>query len=102
MRKITKQAIQAFYDNVNFYKSNTEVEVFIDKENWMYNTTRLYLFWNCIAKKENWKLYITNAWRSSNVTKERLNGLPWVSICQNKWVWFLNGKEWNWEWVVIE
>lgn len=100
MRKITKLACQAFTKGQNFTLSNTDVEVFIDDENWMY-TTRLYLHWNCIAKKVNGKLFITNAWRSSNTTKERLNWLIGVDIRQKKWVRYLNGNEWNGEWAEI-
>jgi hypothetical protein len=38
---------------------------------------------------------ITNAGWRSNTTKERLNGLPNVSIQQKKGDWYLNGEVWN-------
>lgn len=44
---------------------------------------------------------ITNAGWRSNTTKERLNGLPNVKINQSKGDSYLNGKEWNGEWVQI-
>ena len=48
-----------------------------------------------LAKKENGKVYITNAGWFSDTTKERLNGIQGVSIHQKDYVWYLNGKEWN-------
>ena len=38
---------------------------------------------------------------SSNTTKERLNGLTGVNIWQKDFVWYLNGEEWNGEWIRI-
>lgn len=46
-------------------------------------------------------LVITNAGWKSNTTKERLNGLPNVSIQQKKGEWFLNGTAWNGEWIKV-
>ena len=43
-------------------------------------------------------LSISNAGWESNTTKERLNGLPGVSIRQKNWSWFLNGEEWDGNW----
>ena len=40
-------------------------------------------------------LSITNCGWFSNTTKERLNGLPNVSIQQKNFIWYLNGNEWN-------
>lgn len=47
-------------------------------------------------------LYITNAGWQTNTTKERLNGLPGVSIYQKKGKWYLNGNEWNGEWIQVK
>lgn len=44
---------------------------------------------------EDKTVFITNAGWQSNVTKERLNGLHNVSICQKKGVWYLNGQQWD-------
>lgn len=88
MRKITKDAIKAFNLNRNFSLSNTRVKV--DEEG-----TKLYLHGNLIAEKKDGELFIRNAGWQSNTTKERLNGLHGVSICQKDWTWFLNGKEWD-------
>jgi hypothetical protein len=90
MRKVTRQAVQAFYNNVNFRSGNTTVE-----------NGKLYLHGNLIAKKENGNVYISNAGWQSNTTKERLNGLSGVHISQKNLVWYLNGKEWNGQWTKI-
>ncbi len=98
MRKITQQAIEAFYKGVDFKKDNTEVTV-------GNGTVDLYLHGNLIAmlwrhRRQN-ELEITNAGWQSNTTKERLNGLKGVNICQKKGKWYLNGKEWNGNWITI-
>lgn len=94
MRKITSEAVNAFYNNETYKKSNTEVEV-------LQNETKFYLHGNLIAKKEKGNVYISNAGWRTNTTKERLNGLPGVNIYQKNWQWYLNGKEWNGEWTTI-
>ena len=97
MRKITKESIQAFLNAQPFNKQNTSVEV-------LPNVTILKLHSNPIAYKYNdpkKTLSITNADWFTNTTKERLNGLPNVSISQSKGVWYLNGKEWNGELINI-
>jgi len=88
MKKVTRQAINAFTNNENFNGSNTIVR----HEN---GTTKMFLFGNMIAKKEDGKVYITNAGWESNTTKERLNAIQGVSIQQKNFVWYLNGKQWD-------
>ena len=64
--------------------------------------TTLYLHDNAIAKfDENGRLWITNAGWKSNTTKERLNGIPGVSIYQKDFTWYLNDEPWNGDWVRI-
>lgn len=94
MRKITKKAIEAFNQNKDLAISNTRIVV---------NGTviSLYLFDNLIAERTNGTLRITNAGWASNTTKERLNGLEGVSISQKQGIWFLNGKEWDGNWITI-
>jgi len=97
MRKITKQATAAFMDARPYKSSNTIVEV-------LPNVTILKLFGNKIAYRYNdpeRTLSITNCGWQSVTTKERLNGLPNVSINQVKGQWFLNGKEWDGELIDI-
>lgn len=91
MRNITQYAIDAFLDARHFKSSNTQVIV-------KPNVTILVLHGHSIAYRYNdpeKTLSITNCGWFSNTTKERLNGLPNVSIQQKKGVWFLNGVEWD-------
>lgn len=82
-RKITRESVNAFLYFRNFSKSNTKVLIYwTEKE----PHSQLMLHWNTIARNENGKIRITSAGWSSNTTKERLNGLPWVSIAQRKWI----------------
>lgn len=94
MRKTTTEAISAFMSGNKYNSSNTQVII----EN---NVSKLYLFSHLIAKKEGNIISITNANYFTNTTKERLNGLPGVSINQEKGKWYLNGVYWNGEWTTI-
>ena len=102
MRQITKDAIKSFYAGKDFKQSNTEVKAYN-------NSTNLYLFGNHIAELEHNAtvdnesiLKITNAGYETVTTKERLNGLEGVNIVQRDFVWYLNGKEWNGNWIEVE
>jgi hypothetical protein len=91
MRKITAQAVDAFMDARPFKKDNMQVEMLL-------NCTILRLHGNAIAYRYNdpdRTLTITNCGWFSNTTKERLNGIPGVSINQKKGQWYLNGEVWN-------
>lgn len=101
MRKITRDAINAFISGQKFSRDNTTVKV----EPVSFSLVHLFLHGNLIAKRylkegEN-VLMISNAGWFSNTTKERLNGIPGVSISQRKGVWYLNNKEWNGCWITI-
>lgn len=89
-RKVTKSIVSAFIAGTPLTVSNSQTD-----------GTRLFLFGNLIAEKRKDGIYITNAGWDTNTTKERLNALPNVSICQKKRVWYLNGKEWGGEWVKV-
>ena len=91
MRKVTQQAVESFISGYDFKSGNTEVR-----------NNAMYLHGNKIAEWRGDELWITNAGWSSNVTKERLNGIPGVSVQQSRWVWFLNGKEWDGQWIKVE
>ncbi len=91
MRKITRESVDAFMNAKKFKKANMEVEV-------LPNVTILKLHGNEIAYRYNnpeRTLSITNAGWQTNTTKERLNGIPNVSIHQKNFVWYLNDVEWN-------
>jgi hypothetical protein len=61
----------------------------------------LWLFDNKIAEHREDGMYITNAGWKSRTTKERLNGLPDVSIFQKKGEWYLNGNMWDGGWIRV-
>ena len=96
-RKITTDAINAFMNGENFSRDNTSVSVN------SFGDVVLMLHGNQIAQKRKIEndLQISNAGWFSTTTKERLNGLPGVSVCQRKGVWFLNGEEWDGTWKVV-
>lgn len=99
MKKITQEMINAYLEGKEFYKSNTEV--IINPNSSCGTLTQIYLFNNCIAENSDLGLYITNQGWFTKTTKERLNALPGVSIFQKNRKWFLNGKQWNGEWIKI-
>jgi len=91
MRKITKQSIQAFYNDKPFNRQNMSVEV-------LPNVTVLKLHGNPIAYRYNdpqRTLSITNAGWDTVTTKERLNALNGVKIVQKDFEWYLNGVKWD-------
>ena len=108
MRQITIDAIRAFRNGNNFERGNTQVKTYAHS-----NYRELLLHGNVIADMNEDGLYISNGGyvptRSnyhttrhsvdnavgSVTTKERLNGLPNVSIYQFIFKWFLNGEEWE-------
>ena len=96
MRKITREAYQAFINKEPFAKSNTTVQVSED------GTVTLSLHGNIIAKQVNSTLSITSAGWPTNTTKERLNSLPGVRIQQRKGVWYLNDLFWDGDWIIID
>lgn len=96
-RKITVEAINAFMSGQKFNKDNTSV---LPGEGT--GTIHLFLHGNKIASKElDGSIYVSNAGWFSTTTKERLNGIPGVSVCQRKGVWYLNGEEWDGSWKKI-
>lgn len=88
MRKITNNVTNAFENNSPFRSGNDEVKVSTE-------STQMLLHGNLIAEKVKGVLYISNCGWQTNTTKERLNGLSGVSICQKKGVWYLNGVAWD-------
>jgi hypothetical protein len=97
MRQITSESVSAFLNKKNFKKQNMRVR--FDSE---LNKSFLFLHGNCIATLKDNFLSITNCGWQSNTTKERLNGLPNVSIHQKNFQWYLNDELWNGDLAVIE
>mgnify|MGYP003150077097 FL=1 len=88
MRKITQDAIRAFYEKKDFKRGNTQVIAGLE-------TVNMYLHGNLIVRATPKGLWINDGGHQSNTTKERLNGLPNVNVHQKNWQWFLNGEAWN-------
>lgn len=91
MRQISFDAAEKFMQATAFRKANTEVVV-------LPNVTILKLHGNEIAYRYNDPsntLSITNCGWETNVTKDRLNALPNVSINQSKGKWYLNSELWD-------
>ena len=91
MRKITREIVNAFENSRSLTIGNSRT-----------NGESLWLFGNKIAEIGRNGLSITNAGWKSTTTKERLNGLSGVNITQRRGVWFLNGREWNGQWVNVD
>lgn len=90
MRKITEKIVRAFLNGETLRIDNSYT-----------NGQDLFLFGNKIAVRTGNGLWISNAGWKTKTTKERLNGLPNVRIQQVRGEWYLNGREWNGEWVNV-
>lgn len=90
MRKITRLAVDAFMSATPFKQSNTEVVV--DEG---FTTLRLYGHIIATRMHSSGSIWIITTGFTTNTTKERLNGIPGVSIIQKNFQWFLNGVLWD-------
>lgn len=90
MSKITETITKAFLSGNPKKLSNTSTD-----------GRYLSLFNNKIAENRADGLYISNAGWFSKTTKERLNYLPNVNISQKKGKWYLNGEEWDGNWIKV-
>ena len=98
-RKITQESINAFRFYTSYSKDNTSVIVY-----WTSKSPRseLRLHGNLIATNEDGTVRITTAGWNTNTTKERLRAIPGVtSLSTKKWQLYLNGKEWDGEWIAL-
>lgn len=96
MRKISKDAYNAFVNNKRFKSSNTEVKVEDGK-------TSMYLFKNEIAKIECGELFISDGGHgTSSTTRDRLNAFPEVWLSFRKGQWFVDKTvKWDGKWANI-
>ena len=90
MRQITRDAIRAFRNGNNFKRGNTQVKTYAHS-----NYRELLLHGYVIADMNEDGLHISSCGWETSTTKDRLNGLPNVSIYQRNFQWFLNGEEWD-------
>lgn len=102
MRKITQDAVRAFYNKEDFKRSNTQVRYNLNMMSAV-STMVMYLHGHAIAKLTRGQLWIRHAGWKTNTTKERLNGLDGVHIHQKNFVWYLNGVEWHngYDWLKV-
>lgn len=85
MRKITKDAIEVFWNGGYFNRDNTMVGVALDGSSY-----RLYLHGHCIARRNRTILKLSSCGFRTATTKERLNGVLsrlGMFIRQTKGVW---------------
>ena len=84
-RQITEEIVKAFMNGTNKKISNSEVHADC-------TGVYMYLFGNLIAERVGERLRITLAGWNTVTTRERLNGIPRVSISQKKGRAYLNGE----------
>jgi hypothetical protein len=85
MRKITTEAVEAFMNGKNYKNGNTSV-------NSLMGYSEYKLHGNLIAFKTPEKLEVSLACWNTPTTRERLNGIPGVSIHTCKGAPILNGQ----------
>lgn len=101
-KKITNESVAAFMAGRKFNKGNMSVELSPAGYCWL-----LKLHGNTIARRDvvlagvRATIEVSNGGWSSNTTKERLNGLPGVSVVQRNFIWYLNGKQWDGSWCEV-
>ena len=95
MRDVTTKVVDAFLKGSTKRVGNTSTDgkaIFLHGHKiaeWRSVTTGTI----ATGEKVEKQLWITNCGYRTNVTKERLNGLPKVSIYQKAFKWYLNGVE---------
>ena len=97
MRKITKEAVNAFMNDEKYSKANTEV----NGQGYFLHGNKIAEFQSLFKDDGNKNINITLAGWNTNTTRERLNGLPGVRVTTKQGQAYLNGKEWNGEWVTV-
>lgn len=90
MKQVTRQIAEAFLSGKAKKINNTTTD-----------GKSLFLFGNKIAEHRDDGLYITNCGWFTKTTKERLNGIDGVRINQSKNKWYLNGNEWDGDWIRV-
>lgn len=100
-RKITTDAVEAFINGQEFSRDNTRVEVRPFQRE-AHDSVILLLYGNPIARYIKTQglatLQVCDGNHQTNASKERLNGLPGVSVHQKAGQWYLNGVAWDGSW----
>ena len=98
MRKITKEAVEAFENNKNYSNTNTKV----NEVGYFLHGHKIAEFESLFTSDGNKNINITLANWNTNTTRERLNGLDGVRITTKLGQAYLNGKAWDGEWTTIK
>tara|TARA_R110002110_G_scaffold362595_2_gene572439 strand:- start:15 stop:443 length:429 start_codon:yes stop_codon:yes gene_type:complete len=100
MRKVTRESIDALYAFRKYKSGNTKVVV-VDgcRAVLSLHGTPLVKLTLGIGWQDT---EITTGGYNTSTTKERLNGVPGVHVYHSKHQLYLNGKEWDGEWVAVE
>lgn len=85
-RQITEESIRSFLNDQKFSKSNTTVSR-VD------GVTSLLLWGNRIAYKKDGKLFVSMCGYNTVTTRERLNGIPCLSVTSRNFTPYINGVE---------
>lgn len=98
MRKITSETTKAFANMQAMTKSNVCVDYGVNGH--MYYYLHNNIIWDYDEK--NGKLAISDAWRQTNTTKERLNWILdafWINtwIYQKDWQWYIWDEKRTWQ-----
>lgn len=94
MRRITKEAFNAFKNRKSFRKSNTRVMIDVNKNTYM------YLFGHLIAKTEGDDILINHCGYVTSTTRDRLSAFIRLRRC--KGIFIVNEKfEWEEGWLNI-
>lgn len=105
MRKITQESIDAFTSGVDFRKQNMSVEVRPFQGDSVLDSVILLLHGNPIARYVKASglstLQVCDGNHQTVTTKDRLNGLPGVTVNQRKGDWYLNGVKWDGSWTFV-
>ena len=97
MRKITSQAVEAFFNLKNFKSGNTEVKHFKHYDGLSIDS-EFRLHGHCIAKRDGFTgmVKISSCGWYTVTTKERLNGIlsemNREKIYQKAGIWYRNGQ----------
>lgn len=83
-RQITKEVTRAFLNDQTFCKSNTIVSR-------ADGVASLILFGNRIAYKKDGKLFVSLCGFNTKTTRERLNGIPCLSVASKNFTPYING-----------
>lgn len=101
MRKISREAYEAFMAGKTFNKSNTRVITEVLEPLGTLVRTRMYLFNNEIARKEGDNVFISDGeYRASATTRDRLSAFVDISIYKGNFI-INNRIKWNGEWTNI-